>query len=153
MDLCNHTSVGILVERDDKFLLFKRQQDPIAMAPPAGHVDEYPGVPIGSDSEEPPFLDAAVRELREETALRVRPGQMKLVLNTTMPNQCRRSPVDGNRHWHRWRVYWVRVDDSQTPRGNGHESADLRWLTPAEIRDLTDLEDVWRAMLTQMKVI
>lgn len=152
-DLCNHSSVGIVVERDGKFLLFQRQKYPIAMAPAAGHVDEYPGVPNGSASEKPVFLDAAVRELWEETGLVVRPGQMKLVLETTTPNECRRQTVDGGDPWHLWRVYSVRVDGSQQPRGNKDESANLRWYTPDEIRKLPDLELVWGDMLRQIKVI
>lgn len=152
-DLCNHSSVGIIVERDGRFLLFQRQKFPIAKAPAAGHVDEYDGIPIGSASEERTFRDAGVRELEEETGLRVRPGLMKLVLTMTMSNVCRRKTIDGTRHWHLWRVYWVRVDSGQEPRGNADESADLAWYTASEIDALPDLEQVWRTMLKQIGVI
>jgi len=153
MDLCNHSSVGVIVERDGKFLLFQRQKLPIAKAPAAGHVDEFDGIPTGDVTEERTFRDAAVRELEEETGLRVRPGQMKLVLTTTRANQCRRKTIDGAKHWHLWRVYQVHVDHQQEPRGNDSESADLAWYTASEIAALPDLESVWREMFQQIGVI
>jgi 8-oxo-dGTP pyrophosphatase MutT (NUDIX family) len=109
--------------------------------------------PPGARGEEPIFRDAGVRELHEETGLTVRPRNLQLALTKTTPNQCRRQPVDGDRHWHLWRVYIVQITGRQQARGNADESADLRWYTPAEVRALPDLEPVWRDMLTTMRVI
>lgn len=152
-DLCNHSSVGIIAERDGRYLLFQRKKFPIAKAPAAGHVDEYDGIPTGAAKEEHIFRDAGVRELKEETGLRVRAGQMKLVLTVRTRNECRRETIDGARHWHLWRVYRVRVDGQQQPRGNADESDDLAWYTPTEIAALPDLEPVWRDMLKHIGII
>ena len=52
---CDHTSVGILVWKEEKLLLIERKNFPFGFAPPAGHLD-------GDTYEE-----AAKRELLEET--------------------------------------------------------------------------------------
>ena len=56
---CDHTSVGMLVWKEDKLLLIERKKPPFGFALPAGHVD-------GDDS----FEVAAKRELEEEVGLK-----------------------------------------------------------------------------------
>lgn len=153
-DPCNHSVVGVLAERDGRFLLFDRQQDPKCKAPCAGHVDELgDNVPTGAASEERFYRAAGVRELEEETGLRVRPDEMVHVLRRKAYTKCRRDSIDGDVSWHLWHVYRVQIDGWQQPRGKADESANLAWFTPDEIRKLPDLEPVWRDMLKQMKVI
>lgn len=155
-DTCNHSSVGVLVVQDGRYLLFQREKFPIKKAPCAGHVDEadgLSGVPVGAPSEEPAFRAAAVRELKEETGLEVRPRNLKLALTKASGNECRRPPVDGSEPWHLWRVYYTTAPAGQTPRGNAAESSGLCWYTPAEIAALPDLEPVWREMLEEIHII
>ncbi|MCW2901731.1 MAG: hypothetical protein JWO67_3996 [Streptosporangiaceae bacterium] len=155
-DLCNHSSVGVVAERDGKFLLFDRQKFPKCKAPCAGHVDledGLNGVPTGADSEEPAFRAAGVRELEEETGLRVHARDMKHALKYVAKTKCRRQSIDGDEGWHLWRVYRVQIDGWQQERGKADESANLAWFTPDEIRKLTNLEPVWGDMLRRMKVI
>lgn len=154
-DTCNHTSVGVLAERDGRFLLFQRQKYPYAKAPCAGHVDEFPGVPNGSlhGEAEGIYRTAAARELEEETGLTVNLLDLHGVLTSSTFNKCRRPTVDGDRPWHYWRVYRVSIPHGQNPHGNGTESDDLRWYTPDEIRALPDLEPVWRDHLRQIRII
>ncbi|REF00333.1 NUDIX hydrolase [Thermomonospora umbrina] len=153
-DTCNHTSVGVIAERSGRYLLFQRKKFPIAKAPSAGHVDELDGIPTGKGRrEESVYLDAAVRELEEETGLRVPARTLRLALTTTAKNRCRRSPVDGGDHWHLWRVYHALIPAGAETRAAPAESADLAWYTPAEISALTDLEPVWRDFLTALRII
>jgi 8-oxo-dGTP pyrophosphatase MutT (NUDIX family) len=151
--LCNHTSVGVLARREDRYALFQRAKYPIAKAPCAGHVDELDGVPTGARSEEPAYRAAGVRELEEETGLTVRGRDLQLVLTAMYRNACRRRPVDGGSPWHLWLVYSVTIGPGQRAKANGHENTDLRWYTPQEIAALGDLEPVWRTMLTQIRII
>lgn len=145
---CNHTSVGVLAVRDGKILAFQRQTWPLKLAPPAGHVDEHPGVPRGTGQlEEAVFATAAVRELEEEVGLTVRVADLRLVFSGRMDNACRRKTVDGDKHWHYWRVYAARIDDRQQPQGNARESKDLAWYTRNELLARGDLEPVWRDIL------
>lgn len=153
-DLCNHTSVGVLAVRDGKILAFQRQTWPLNLAPCAGHVDEHPGVPRGTGQlEEAIYASAAVRELEEETGLTVRGQDLRPVFCGRMDNACRRKTIDGDEHWHYWRVYVARIDGRQEPRGNARESADLAWYTRNELLARRDLEPVWRDMINNIKEI
>lgn len=153
-DLCNHTSVGVVARRGGRILLFQRQKFPLKKAPCAGHVDSWAGIPTGTGAAEAEYyLAEAVKELSEETGLIVRHRDLNLVHTAHYDNACRRETVDGGPPWHLWRVYTVEIGAGQTPRGNGSESKDLAWYTPAELVALPDLEPVWRDMLRQIGMI
>ncbi len=88
MNVCDHTSVGIIVRQMGRMLLIERRKPPFGFAPPAGHVD--------GDAE---WETAARRELQEETGL-IATG-LRLLGTQRLPNRCRRPGGS----WHQWRVY------------------------------------------------
>ena len=114
---CDHTSVGILVSRDDKLLLIERARFPFGFALPAGHVDD-----------DPTFESAAARELKEETGLVVR--ALALVAEGRKENCCRRT--DGT--WHYWKLY--KADAESETRENGDEVRSSGWYSKADIKRL-----------------
>jgi 8-oxo-dGTP pyrophosphatase MutT (NUDIX family) len=128
----------------------------VAVAPCAGHVDELAArIPTGARDEERFFRAAAVRELEEETGLRVRPGDLKLALNRLGGDSCHRKAgsVDGD-NWHWWLVYSVALTgrEARHVRSNG-ELNDLAWRTPAELASLRNLEPIWGEFLRQLRII
>jgi 8-oxo-dGTP pyrophosphatase MutT (NUDIX family) len=137
---CNHTSVGVIVERGDTYLFFKRVKFPPGYAAPAGHVDELPY--LNHPNEAGIYEEAAGRELEEEVGLLAR--RLTLVLEATTLYPCRRIPLDAgeaaparvaaNEHWHRWRVYRAEIDEAQASRGNETETRDLQWLTREQLQ-------------------
>lgn len=155
-DPCNHAVVGILATWNNRYLTGLRAKTPIAVAPCAGHVDELATrIPTGAKAEEPAFRTAGVRELEEETGLRVRDRDLKLVLNRLGGDRCHRKAgsVDGD-NWHHWLVFQVSFAGKQPPaaRSNG-ELNDLTWRTPAELAALPNLEPIWREFLRQLRII
>lgn len=89
-DICDHKSVGLVVfNKEGKILLIERKNYPIAVAPPAGHLDGLS------------FKAAAKYELRHETGLEV--VKMKLLLKTLKDNPCRRS--GGFDHY--WKIFMI----------------------------------------------
>ncbi len=116
---CNHTSVGVIVERAGLFLLFQRVKPPWGIAPCAGHVD-------ANES----FADAAVRELFEETGLPAL--SWKEVWKGEVANPCRRKDGD----WHLWKVWRVTIATSAVARGKDDESQNLRWYTKTQLKHL-----------------
>jgi ADP-ribose pyrophosphatase YjhB (NUDIX family) len=89
---CDHTSVGMLVWKEEKLLLIERAKFPFGFALPAGHVDG-----------DPSFEVAAKRELKEEAGLEAE--ELKLVAEGRRDNQCRR---EGGT-WHYWNVYEIKA--------------------------------------------
>jgi 8-oxo-dGTP pyrophosphatase MutT (NUDIX family) len=155
-DPCNHAVVGVLAEWDGRYLTGLRAKPPVAVAPCAGHVDELPArlIPAGDDAEERYFRSAGCRELEEETGLRVRPGDLALVVNRRGGDRChRKASVDGA-NWHWWRVYSVAVTaaEAKRVRSNG-ELNDLTWRTPAELAALPNLEPIWGSFLHELHII
>lgn len=117
IERCNHTSVGIIVQRDDRLLLIERGNPPYGWAAPAGHVDP---------SET--YAGAAARELREEVGLSAE--ELVFVHAAKYGNRCRRP---GGDH-HVWRVY--RALCGGDPVRCEVETRAMRWVTPLELRDL-----------------
>jgi len=115
--ICNHTSVGMIVERGGKLLLIKRKIFPLTYAFPAGHVE---------DGEE--YEHAAVRELKEEVGLDA--TKVELVAEGRVENPCSR--VDGT--WHAWKVYKIEAEGEV--RRSEEETTDVGWFTREEIRNL-----------------
>lgn len=134
---CNNTSVGVLVEREERFLLFRRVQKPYGIAPSAGHVDELHYV--GQPDEEAVYEHAAYRELQEETRLTAR--KISPLLEIVLQNQCRRCGGD----WHKWRIYRAEVEPDSEPYGTDDESLDLRWYCRDEIIALAQRTKLYQA--------
>ncbi|WP_329521114.1 NUDIX hydrolase [Spirillospora sp. NBC_01491] len=154
-DLCNHAVVGVLVEWNGRYLTGLRAKAPRDIAPCAGHVDELTPrtTPKGARSEQPLFLAAGIRELEEETGLKVRPDDLKLVLNRLGGDRCHRAAgsVDGE-NWHWWMVFAVRFAQQPDVRSNG-ELLDLSWNSAAELAALPNLEPIWRSHLRYLRII
>lgn len=115
--ICDHTSVGMLVWKDEKLLLIERAKFPFGFAVPAGHVD-------GDSSYE----KSAQRELKEEVGLEA--NELKLVAEGRRENPCRRE--DGT--WHYWKMYQTKVT------GDIYRSKDetkqVGWYTKDQMRKL-----------------
>ena len=115
--VCDHTSVGMLVWKDDKLLLIERARFPFGFAVPAGHVD-------GDKT----FEEAAKRELMEEVGLDTE--GMKLVAEGRKENHCRR---EGGT-WHYWKLYqMVVVGDVH---GSKDETKQTGWYSKDDIKKL-----------------
>jgi ADP-ribose pyrophosphatase YjhB (NUDIX family) len=101
-DVCDHTSVGIVVWRDGKLLIVERKKFPYGFAPPAGHRD---GDRTG--------VIAAARELTEETGLHA--PSLTQIYAVQKANPCRRQ---GGTH-HNWEIF-----EEQSPQGRLRLSTD-----------------------------
>ena len=117
---CNHTSVGIIVRRNDQLLLLERQKFPWGFAAPAGHVE---------DGEA--YRDAAIRELREETGLHV--VSLSLLHTEQVANQCRRPGGD----CHAWEIYEAEVTGELVR--NLDEAKHLGWYSMAQVHEMAQM--------------
>ena len=117
MQICDHTSVGILIYRRKDVLLIERRNAPIGFAPPAGHVDN-----LGT------FEDAARIEVHQEVGLSVE--RLELVGEGKRMNPCRR--IGGT--WHYWKIY--KADVSGELQLSNRETRSSIWASPETIRDL-----------------
>jgi ADP-ribose pyrophosphatase YjhB (NUDIX family) len=154
-DSCDHTSVGMLVWKEEKLLLIERKKVPFGFAPPAGHVDNRASYEIAADSE-----------LFEEVGLS--PKRRTLVAEGRQNNACRR--VGGS--WHYWKIYKVEVVDYNVSLSIA-EAKQIKWCSLAELKKLTlrteqylageihdkewaaspGLEPVWREWLKQLHIV
>lgn len=112
--ICNHTSVGMIIIRENKLLLIERKKFPIGFAPPAGHVD------MGET-----YQEAASRELVEEVGLEA--VSISSLFKGRLENPCRR--VDGT--YHEWEVYLI--DTQGEVISNTEETKSHRWVTKEEL--------------------
>lgn len=117
--VCDHTSVGMIVRKEDKMLLIERMKFPFGFAPPAGHLD-------GDLSYEV----AAKRELEEEVGLKA--TSLKLVFEGRKDNPCRRPGGT----WHEWKVYGVEVEGEV--KRSEDETKQAGWYTKQEIEKLAE---------------
>ena len=132
---CDHTSVGMLVWKDDKLLLIERARFPFGFAVPAGHVD-------GDKT----FEEAAIRELKEEVGLEAKVA--KLLIEGRKENKCRREGGD----WHYWKIYQMETKGEVIRSKDETKSAG--WYTKSEIKKLEDkLEPVMREWFIELKLI
>ena len=152
--VCDHTSVGILVWKEDRLLLIERKRFPFGFAPPAGHVDDH-----GS------FEDAARQELKEEVGLDM--TNIELVLEGRKENECRRE--GGN--WHYWKIYEVEAtgevigSEDETKQTGFYSKDQLAFLAKRteqyfegnipedQWRDNPGLEPVWHEWLKELNII
>ncbi len=117
MAVCNHTSVGLIVERGGKMLLIERKIFPLTYAFPAGHVDEGEA-----------YDHAAARELQEEVGLKAK--KIELIAEGRVENPCSR----GGGTWHYWRVY--RIEAQGDMKRSEEETKQAGWYTKEEINNL-----------------
>jgi len=115
--ICDHTSVGMLVWKNDKLLLIERAKFPFGFAVPAGHVDG-----------DPTFEESAKRELLEEVGLKA--INLELVVEGKKENHCRRK--DGT--WHYWKIYKIETDgdinrsEDETKQAGWHTKDQIKLL-------------------------
>lgn len=114
--ICDHTSVGMLVWKDDKLLLIERAKFPFGFAIPAGHVD-------GDKT----FEESAIRELEEEVGLNAK--EIKLVVEGRKENHCRRD--DGS--WHYWKIY--QVETGGDIKRSEDETKQANWYSRQQIKE------------------
>lgn len=114
--VCDHTSVGMFVWKDEKLLLIERAKFPFGFAIPAGHVD--------GDSN---YEESARRELREEVGLEA--GDLRLLVEGRKENPCRR---DGGT-WHYWKMYEV-ITTGDIKRSED-ETKQVGWYTKEQIKE------------------
>lgn len=132
---CDHTSVGMLIWKEDRLLLIERMKFPFGFAPPAGHVD-------GDVSYE----ESAIREIEEEVGLKVE--NLELLIEGRKENKCRRK--DGS--WHYWKIY--KAETNGEVQRSLDETKQVVWLSQDELKLLSQKteeyltgkisEEVWR---------
>jgi 8-oxo-dGTP diphosphatase len=134
---CSHKSVGVILRKNDKFLLIYRQKFPVCWAGVAGHIEkgEMPN-------------RAAIKEVKEEVGLFVwdlRP----LLINKKFNSPCRRGSK-----YHYWWVYdglfvgEIKIKPDEVKRA--------RWFSKEEIKKLIEkgkLEPVWEKIFKKVKVL
>lgn len=122
--VCDHTSVGVLIEDGQgRLLMFERATPPAGIAPPAGHGDDH-GDP----------KQAARTEVAKEVGLTV--VSLTQVSGGWQPNRCRRQTEEGRTAGHHWTIYRAEVTGGLRP--SPRETRNARWLTRAQIQDLVD---------------
>jgi len=152
--ICDNTSVGMLIRKDNRLLLIERKLFPFGFAPPAGHVDNKGG-----------YEKAAKKEVQEEVGLNA--TKLKLVIEGKKDNKCRRKGGD----WHYWKVYEVEAEGELMP--SGEEVKQIGWYTEKQIKELAQrtrnyingeiseeewqkspgIEIVWYEWFKQLKII
>jgi len=123
-----HESVGALVVRDGRLLLFERCKYPPGWTIPAGHLEEEadPGREMRREVGEEVGLEVTAARAVWEDAPRL------------LADRCRRGA-----DWHRWHLFLV---EAQGEPRLGDEGVRFGWFTPAETRAL-DLIAPVRAIL------
>lgn len=115
--VCDNTSVGIIIRKEDKVLLIERGKPPFGFAPPAGHVDDH-----GS------FEQAAKDEVNEEVGLEV--TKLQLVYEGRRENYCRRKGGT----WHDWKLYEAETDGDLNRSFD--ETKQAGWYSKDQIEEL-----------------
>lgn len=124
--ICDHKSVGMIVQKDGKILLIERAKFPKGFACPAGHVDE-----------DPDFETCAKRELKEEVGLEA--TDLKLLIEKRKDNPCRRE--DGT--WHYWKVF--KTEASGDVVRSLDETKKAGWYSKEEIKVLGEKTEAYLA--------
>ncbi len=125
MRVCDHTSVGIFVWKDERLLLIERAIFPWGFAVPAGHVDE-----------DKTFEEAAARELMEEVGLEA--TDLKLLAEGRKENHCSRP--EGT--WHYWKLYKATVVGDI--RRSSEETKRAGWYSKEEITRLAQRTEAYQ---------
>ena len=123
--VCDHTSVGMLVRKDDMLLLIERARFPFGFSIPAGHVDD-----------DASFEKAAMRQVQEEVGLDA--TGLTLVAEGRKENVCRRE----NGTWHYWKLYAVHAEGEM--KGSIEETKQAGWYSKAEIGRLAQKTEAYQ---------
>lgn len=155
--VCDNLSVGILVIRDGKLLVINRKKPPLALAPPAGHIDEHGK---GLSDELAQAKEAAIAELAEEVGLTVPAESLALLTGGRKNNPCRRP--GGN--YHHWYIFLTQNAQGKVQLSDDETKGHL-WLTKDDISYLLNggqfemadgavgLEAVWIEWLQEINVL
>jgi len=131
MKICDNTSVGIFVWKEEKLLLIERARFPAGFELPAGHVD-------GDDT----FEIAAIRELKEEVGLDA--TNINLILEERKENECRREGGS----WHYWKLY--KADAMGDIHPSVEETKKVDWYSIDDIKQLSlKTEDYLNKKITE----
>lgn len=110
-----HFSIGAMIKKDNKYLLFKRRKFPFVWVNPAGHLYK---------NENPEI--ATIREVEEETGLRVK--SIKLLFEEELASDPCRRGVDV----HYWRLYLCECEGMLRECSEAEPNT-LGWYKPDEI--------------------
>jgi ADP-ribose pyrophosphatase YjhB (NUDIX family) len=132
--LWRHFSVGGVIERNGRYLLFNRRKYPFQYTLPAGHWNWQEADP----------QDALVREVYEETGLRVITAKL-LYQEDVLGDTCRRGS-----DIHYWHLY--RCICEGEPRTDEDEGDFISWYTPEQIRQL-ELTTPTRYFLMKLRIL
>lgn len=143
MTHCCYSVVGVLIWHKEKLLMFERMTEPLAIACPAGHIDDH-----GSPHR------AAVTEVAEEVGLTVT-GLRLLMTPHYDPRPCRRQKRLQEDTGHLWYIYEASVSHYEVTV-NPREAANPRWYSREELQALARrgaLEPSWVDILTMLHII
>jgi len=115
-NICDHTSVGMIIRKGENILLIERRIFPFGFAPPAGHLD--------GDT----FDHSALRETEEEVGLKSKSS--KLLIEGKKENKCRR--IGGS--WHYWKIYEIQTE-GEIQRSE-EETKQAGWFSIEQIKNL-----------------
>ena len=124
--ICDHTSVGMFVWKDEKLLLIERAKFPFGFSVPAGHVD--------GDST---FEESAKRELKEEVGLDA--VSLELIGEGRKENVCRREGGS----WHYWKMY--KIETTGDINVDRDESKQGGWYSLDQIRELAKRTELYNS--------
>lgn len=146
-NICDHTSVGLIVIKNGRLLLIERKQPPYGFAPPAGHVDDH-GAGL---KEAEAFAAAAQAELTEETGLEA--TALTLLYEGKKHFACRRDGGD----WHYWRVY--RAEVVGETQFSTKETKSYRWVNREDLSHILtkestiQLDPVWYELFADIHIL
>ncbi len=127
-----HFSVGVIIKRNEKFLMHDRAVFPFGWAYIAGHVDE-------GETE----FEALKREVKEETGLELKNPKL-LIQEYSEWNECSKG-VKG----HEWYLYEAEAEGEAIKT---RESKAIGWFTIEEVKKL-DLEPIVEYFFKKLKLI
>jgi 8-oxo-dGTP pyrophosphatase MutT (NUDIX family) len=159
--LCDHTSVGVIIENPDGHLaMVKRARFPVGYAPVAGHIDQH----------DTPRL-AALAETEEELGVVLEDSFLvpTAISCRTVNNCCRRTGGS----YHTWWVYRVTLTAWVELIHDPDEALEALWLAPEMVENLATrtrayrsgelsstawinnpgIEDVWLEFLAELHYI
>jgi len=127
-----HYSVGAIIKKGKKILMFERAYYPFGYACVAGHVKENES-----------YKAAIKREIEEESGLKV------IKLKKLLEEDVKNNPCSRGFKAHHWVVYEAKCKGSLKP---SEEANNMRFYSIEEIKKL-DLEPVWQHFFRKLGVL